>query len=139
MKPTHIKRDTLLAANSIYKELYSDPEGLLNCTVQVIWLIGWKPSPLQPKPMVIIVHMRYSYNRSNNSYTLGTRSFIHYGSELIELLIAVCIELDSNVIIIPQARGTANTSMADLEKLKQELNKSPEERQKEKEEKEKTA
>ena len=35
MKPSHLSRDALLAANSIYKELYTDEEGLLNCTIQV--------------------------------------------------------------------------------------------------------
>ncbi|KIY52279.1 S-adenosyl-L-methionine-dependent methyltransferase [Fistulina hepatica ATCC 64428] len=47
-----LHRDTLLAASSIYKELHGtkDTEGI-PATFQIIYMIGWKPSPTQPKPL----------------------------------------------------------------------------------------
>ncbi|CAG8657384.1 1818_t:CDS:10 [Acaulospora colombiana] len=41
-----LKRDTLLAAASIYKELYGKPDETIPATFQ----IGWKPDSSQPKP-----------------------------------------------------------------------------------------
>ncbi|KAJ9093317.1 hypothetical protein QFC20_007140 [Naganishia adeliensis] len=46
-----IKRDVLLAADAIYKELHGLEDGTIPATFQVIFLIGWKPSPNQPKPL----------------------------------------------------------------------------------------
>ncbi|KAJ2026037.1 hypothetical protein H4S03_008721 [Coemansia sp. S3946] len=46
-----IKRDTLLAASAIYKELYGNEDGSIPATFQVIYMIGWKPDPSQPKPL----------------------------------------------------------------------------------------
>ncbi|KAJ2453911.1 hypothetical protein EV183_001867 [Coemansia sp. RSA 2336] len=46
-----IKRDTLLAASAIYKELYQNEDGSIPATFQVIYMIGWKPDPSQPKPL----------------------------------------------------------------------------------------
>ncbi|KAI5451354.1 hypothetical protein NCC49_001947 [Naganishia albida] len=46
-----IKRDVLLAADAIYKELHGMEDGTIPATFQVIFLIGWKPSPNQPKPL----------------------------------------------------------------------------------------
>ncbi|KAI7859632.1 S-adenosyl-L-methionine-dependent methyltransferase [Circinella umbellata] len=45
-----IKRDTLMAAASIYKELHGNPDGTVPATFQIIYMIGWKPSPTQPLP-----------------------------------------------------------------------------------------
>ncbi|KAJ2325761.1 hypothetical protein GGI00_004941, partial [Coemansia sp. RSA 2681] len=70
-----IKRDTLLAASAIYKgkplvvrithdallvlqlcvvyfvELHGNEDGSIPATFQVIYMIGWKPDPSQPKPL----------------------------------------------------------------------------------------
>ncbi|KAJ2159675.1 hypothetical protein GGF46_002847 [Coemansia sp. RSA 552] len=47
----YIKRDTLLAASAIYKELHGNEDGSVPATFQVIYMIGWKPDPSQPKPL----------------------------------------------------------------------------------------
>ncbi|RUS17578.1 S-adenosyl-L-methionine-dependent methyltransferase [Endogone sp. FLAS-F59071] len=45
-----LKRDTLLAAAAIYKELHGNPDGTIPATFQILYMIGWKPSPLTPAP-----------------------------------------------------------------------------------------
>ncbi|KAG0163244.1 hypothetical protein DFQ28_000226 [Apophysomyces sp. BC1034] len=45
-----LKRDTLLAASSIYKELHGNPDGTIPATFQIVYMIGWKPSPTTPQP-----------------------------------------------------------------------------------------
>ncbi|OSX59519.1 hypothetical protein POSPLADRAFT_1184289 [Postia placenta MAD-698-R-SB12] len=47
----YIHRDTLAAASAIYKELHENEDGSIPATFQVIYVIGWKPSPKQPKPL----------------------------------------------------------------------------------------
>lgn len=44
-----LHRDTMIAAASIYKELYGNEKGV-SATFQVINFIGWKPDTSQPKP-----------------------------------------------------------------------------------------
>ncbi|KAI0677636.1 S-adenosyl-L-methionine-dependent methyltransferase [Trametes maxima] len=46
-----IHRDTLAAASAIYKELHGNEDGTVPATFQVIYVIGWKPAPNQPKPL----------------------------------------------------------------------------------------
>ncbi|ORZ40427.1 S-adenosyl-L-methionine-dependent methyltransferase [Catenaria anguillulae PL171] len=46
-----LKRDTLAAASSIYQSMHGNPDGSIPATFQVIYLIGWKPAPTQPKPL----------------------------------------------------------------------------------------
>ncbi|KAJ1920824.1 hypothetical protein H4219_001060 [Mycoemilia scoparia] len=46
-----LKRDTLLAAAAIYNELHGNADGSIPATFQVIYFIGWKPGPDQPKPL----------------------------------------------------------------------------------------
>lgn len=46
-----LHRDTLAAASAIYKELHGKEDGSVPATFQVIYMIGWKPSPDQPKPL----------------------------------------------------------------------------------------
>ncbi|TFK93637.1 S-adenosyl-L-methionine-dependent methyltransferase [Polyporus arcularius HHB13444] len=46
-----IHRDTLIAASAIYKELHGHEDGTVPATFQVIYVIGWKPAPNQPKPL----------------------------------------------------------------------------------------
>ncbi|WWC64725.1 uncharacterized protein I303_107336 [Kwoniella dejecticola CBS 10117] len=47
----HVSRDVLLAADAIYKELYGNEDGSVPATFQIIFLIGWKPGPNQPKAL----------------------------------------------------------------------------------------
>jgi len=47
----YIRRDTLAAASAIYKELHGNEDGSIPATFQIIYLIGWKPSATQPKPL----------------------------------------------------------------------------------------
>lgn len=49
-RPLHLSRETLLAAAAIYKELYGKPEGI-TATFQIIYFVGWKPAPSQPKAL----------------------------------------------------------------------------------------
>ncbi|KLO19933.1 S-adenosyl-L-methionine-dependent methyltransferase [Schizopora paradoxa] len=46
-----IHRDTLLAASAAYKALHGNEDGTIPATFQIIFVIGWKPSPTQPKPL----------------------------------------------------------------------------------------
>ncbi|ORY99569.1 S-adenosyl-L-methionine-dependent methyltransferase [Absidia repens] len=45
-----LKRDTLLAAASIYKELHGNEDGSIPATFQIIYMIGWEPSETTPLP-----------------------------------------------------------------------------------------
>jgi len=51
----HLSRDTLIAAASIYKELYGktreDNTAFIPATFQIIYMLGWKPDMSQPKPL----------------------------------------------------------------------------------------
>ncbi|CAG5103327.1 Similar to ndufaf5: Arginine-hydroxylase NDUFAF5 [Cotesia congregata] len=51
----HLKRDTMLAAAAIYEELYGktkeDGSKYVPATFQIIYVLGWKPDPSQPKPL----------------------------------------------------------------------------------------
>ncbi|KAG8218493.1 S-adenosyl-L-methionine-dependent methyltransferase [Butyriboletus roseoflavus] len=44
-------RDTLAAASAIYRELHGNEDGSIPATFQVIYMIGWKPSLTQAKPL----------------------------------------------------------------------------------------
>jgi len=46
-----LHRDTLFAAASIYKEIYGNEDGSIPATFQILYMIGWKPSKTQPKPL----------------------------------------------------------------------------------------
>ncbi|KAF8530905.1 S-adenosyl-L-methionine-dependent methyltransferase [Gautieria morchelliformis] len=46
-----IHRDTLVAASAIYKELHGLADNTVPATFQIIYLIGWKAAPSQPKPL----------------------------------------------------------------------------------------
>lgn len=51
----HLSRETLVAAAAIYKELYGktrdDDTPYVPATFQIIYMLGWKPDPSQPKPL----------------------------------------------------------------------------------------
>ena len=46
-----IHRDVLVAADAIYRELHGNPDGTLPATFRLIYMIGWKHSPEQAKPL----------------------------------------------------------------------------------------
>ncbi|QRV87568.1 methyltransferase domain protein [Ceratobasidium sp. AG-Ba] len=53
-RKTFLKRDTLIAADAIYKgrpAMHANEDGSIPATFQIIYMIGWKPSPTQPKPL----------------------------------------------------------------------------------------
>lgn len=45
-----ISRDTLIAAQAIYRELHGNPDGSIPATFCVLYMIGWSPSAATPKP-----------------------------------------------------------------------------------------
>ena len=45
------RRATLLRMAQIYAERFSDPDGRIRATFDVIWLSGWAPHESQPKPL----------------------------------------------------------------------------------------
>ncbi|XP_014668915.1 PREDICTED: NADH dehydrogenase [ubiquinone] 1 alpha subcomplex assembly factor 5-like isoform X2 [Priapulus caudatus] len=49
-RPLSLKRDTLLAAASIYSEMYGNEDGTVPATFQIFYLIGWKADKSQQKP-----------------------------------------------------------------------------------------
>ena len=56
-RKNHIHKDTLIAANAIYQEIYgcyqneNDDLPVLPATFQMYFWIGWKPDPKQPKAL----------------------------------------------------------------------------------------
>jgi len=51
IRKLHLHRETMFAASAVYRELYGNPDGSVPATFQVIYMIGWKPDPSQPKPL----------------------------------------------------------------------------------------
>ncbi|XP_058830843.1 arginine-hydroxylase NDUFAF5, mitochondrial [Topomyia yanbarensis] len=49
-RPLHLSRDVMLAAAAIYQDMYGKEDGIA-ATFQVIYFVGWKPCPTQPKPL----------------------------------------------------------------------------------------
>ncbi|WP_342109532.1 methyltransferase domain-containing protein [Methylobacterium sp. SI9] len=48
---TPLRRATLLRAAQIYAERFSDPDGRVRATFEVLWLSGWVPHASQQKPL----------------------------------------------------------------------------------------
>lgn len=46
-----IQKDTLLSAEGIYRALHGNEDGTLPATFRLIYMIGWKNSPTQAKPL----------------------------------------------------------------------------------------
>ncbi|KAI1634671.1 S-adenosyl-L-methionine-dependent methyltransferase [Biscogniauxia mediterranea] len=46
-----LPRDVLLAADAVYRALHGNPDGSLPATFRVIYMIGWKQSADQPRPL----------------------------------------------------------------------------------------
>lgn len=48
---TPLRRATLMRAAALYAERFSDPDGRLRATFEVLWLSGWVPHESQQKPL----------------------------------------------------------------------------------------
>ncbi len=46
-----LRRETLARLNDIYREGFSDPDGKLRATVEIVWISGWSPHESQQKPL----------------------------------------------------------------------------------------
>jgi len=45
------RRETLMSAANYYRDRFSDEEGRIPATFQLLFLTGWAPAPDQPKPL----------------------------------------------------------------------------------------
>ena len=63
---TPLRRATLLRAAEIYAERFSDPDGRVRATFEILWLSGWVPHESQQKPL------RPGSARSRLADALGT-------------------------------------------------------------------
>ena len=41
----------LLSFQILFSEMYGNQDGTIPATFQIIYMIGWKPDPSQPKPL----------------------------------------------------------------------------------------
>jgi SAM-dependent methyltransferase len=48
---TPLRRETLARLAEIYQERFSDPDGRLRVTVEIVWMSGWVPHESQQKPL----------------------------------------------------------------------------------------
>lgn len=46
-----LRRDTLMRALEVYAERFSDPDGRVRATFELIWVSGWAPHDSQQKPL----------------------------------------------------------------------------------------
>jgi len=46
-----LRRATLFRMAEIYAERFSDPDGRLRATFEIVWLAGWAPHPRQQQPL----------------------------------------------------------------------------------------
>lgn len=46
-----LSRRILVRAAELYQEQFSDPDGRIRASVEIIWMTGWAPHPDQPKPL----------------------------------------------------------------------------------------
>jgi SAM-dependent methyltransferase len=46
-----LRRDTLLRVAELYAERFSDPDGRLRATFEMVWVSGWAPHESQQKPL----------------------------------------------------------------------------------------
>eukprot|EP00795_Rhopilema_esculentum_P012805 gene12805-3544_t len=50
-RKSYLRRKTIEAASRIYKEYYGNADGSIPATYQILYMIGWKPSTTQAKPL----------------------------------------------------------------------------------------
>lgn len=48
---TPLRRATLVRTAEVYAERFSDPDGRIRATFEVLWLSGWVPHESQQKPL----------------------------------------------------------------------------------------
>lgn len=48
---TPLRRATLMRAAEIYAQRFSDADGRIRATFDIVWLAGWSPDASQPKPL----------------------------------------------------------------------------------------
>jgi len=48
---TPLRRATLLRAAEIYAQRFSDADGRIRATFDIVWMAGWSPDASQPKPL----------------------------------------------------------------------------------------
>jgi SAM-dependent methyltransferase len=48
---TPLRRETLARLEEIYRAHFSDPDGRIRATVEIVWLSGWAPHESQQKPL----------------------------------------------------------------------------------------
>ncbi|MBD2747620.1 methyltransferase domain-containing protein [Microvirga sp. BT688] len=48
---TPLRRATLIRAAEIYAERFSEPDGRISATFEIVWLSGWTPHESQQKPL----------------------------------------------------------------------------------------
>ena len=46
-----LRRQTLMRAAEIYASRFSDADGRLRATFEIVWLLGWAPDPSQQQPL----------------------------------------------------------------------------------------
>jgi SAM-dependent methyltransferase len=46
-----LRRGTIMRMAEIYAERFSDPDGRVRATFDIVWLSGWKPHPSQQQPL----------------------------------------------------------------------------------------
>lgn len=51
VRPDALSKETLISAQSIYSALHGEEDGALPLTYRVMFMIGWKESETQPKPL----------------------------------------------------------------------------------------
>ncbi|VDK88390.1 unnamed protein product [Litomosoides sigmodontis] len=49
-RSTHVRRDILIAADAIYRSMFSRDDAPCPASFQIVSFIGWRPGPLMPKP-----------------------------------------------------------------------------------------
>lgn len=47
----YVSKDIFIAASAAYQSIYGKPDKSIPATFQIIYMIGWKPHPYQPKPL----------------------------------------------------------------------------------------
>ncbi|MDQ0396338.1 methyltransferase domain-containing protein [Labrys monachus] len=50
-RKTFTRRATLLRMAEIYRERFSDPDGRIRATFEIVWISGWAPHDSQQKPL----------------------------------------------------------------------------------------
>ena len=50
-KRHYLRRDTLMKAAEIYVDRFSDPDGRVRATFELVWFSGWTPHESQQKPL----------------------------------------------------------------------------------------